>query len=161
LLGNGDLITSLAAHLGDGVLTIDHNGRISFANESAAAITGYAKDEMMGQSLGELFPPVIETDSEFHPLTRAQDTKESVAYRSKPLWKEIDLIVIPNDHWGEANGSDVHSLIVLRSVSAKNELAEDLSHTARMRLMGQLTMGIAHDFNNALTSIICNTQLVG
>ena len=27
--------------------------------------------------------------------------------------------------------------------------------------MGQLTMGIAHDFNNALTSIICNTQLVG
>src|SRR5439155_18823570 len=65
------------------------------------------------------------------------------------------------DHQGEANGSDLHAMIVLRSVRAKNELKEDPSHTARMRLMGQLTMGIAHDFNNALTSIICNTQLVG
>ena len=161
LPGNADLITSLAAHLGDGVLTVDRNGWVSFANESAAAITGYAKDEMMGQSFAELFPPVIETDSEFDPITRAQNTKEPVAYRSKPLGKEIDLIVIPNDDQGEANGSDLRSLIVLRSVRAKNGLAEDLSHTTRMRLMGQLTMGIAHDFNNALTSIICNTQLVG
>src|SRR5437764_720722 len=135
LLGNGDLITSLAAHLGDGVLTIDHHGRISFANESAAAITGYAKDEMMGQSLGELFPPLIETDSEFHPITRAQNTKEPVAYRSKPLGREIHLIVIPNYHRGEENGAGLHSMIVLRSVGARNGLVQDLSHTARMRLM--------------------------
>jgi two-component system, cell cycle sensor histidine kinase and response regulator CckA len=161
VLGNGALLNSLAAHLRDGLLTIDQNRRITFVNESAATMSGYTKDEMIGQAVEELFPPLIETDSEFHPITRAQNTKEPVAYRSKPLWQEIDLNVIPNDHQGEPHGSDLHSMIVLRSVNAKNGSEEDDSHTARMRLMGQLTMGIAHDFNNALTSIICNTQLVG
>src|SRR2546422_2759132 len=52
-------------------------------------------------------------------------------------------------------------MILLRNLSTTSEAEEGDPHTARMRLMGQLTMGIAHDFNNALTSIICNTQLVG
>ena len=52
-------------------------------------------------------------------------------------------------------------MILLRNLSTTSEAEEGDPHTARMRLMGQLTMGIAHDFNNALTSIISNTQLVG
>src|SRR5713226_1753393 len=160
-LANGGLITSLAAHLADGLLTISQSGRISYVNDSAAAITGYAKDEMMGQAVEELFPPGVERDEEFHPITRALKTKETVVYQSKPRWKDIDLIVIPTRYPVEATGLDVRVMIVLRNMSPKTESHEDDPHTARMRLMGQLTMGIAHDFNNALTSIICNTQLVG
>src|SRR6266851_1464282 len=78
-LATGGLITSLAAHLGDGLLTINQSGRISFVNESATAITGYAKDEMVGQVVEELFPPAVERDEEFHPITRALRTKETVA----------------------------------------------------------------------------------
>jgi two-component system cell cycle sensor histidine kinase/response regulator CckA len=157
----GGLITSLAAHLGDGLLTINQSGRISFVNEAATAITGYAKDEMVGQVVEELFPPVVERDGRFHPITRALKTKETVVYQSKPRWRDIDLIVIPTRYPVEATGLDVHVMIVLRNMIPKSELEEGAPHTARMRLMGQLTMGIAHDFNNALTSIICNTQLVG
>ncbi|MGH9907852.1 MAG: ATP-binding protein, partial [Pyrinomonadaceae bacterium] len=158
---NGGLITSLAGHRGDGLLTISQSGRISFVNDSATAITGYAKDEMVGQAVEELFPPLVERDGKFHPITRALKTKETVVYQSKPRSKDIDLIVIPTGYPVKENGLDLHAMIVLRNMSAKSESNEDDPHTARMRLMGQLTMGIAHDFNNALTSIICNTQLVG
>jgi two-component system, sensor histidine kinase len=160
-LASGGLITSLAAHLGDGLLTINQSGRISFANEAATAITGYAKDEMVGQVVEALFPPPVEKDKNIHPVTHAQNTKETVAYQSQSRSKEINLIVIPTDYTLEGNGLDVHGVIVLRNLSATSELEEGDPDTARMRLMGQLTMGIAHDFNNALTSIICNTQLVG
>ena len=159
-LSDETVITSLASHLGDGLLTIDQRGRISFANEAATAITGYAKDEMVGQVVEELFPLALARDEEFHPITRALKTKETVAYKSKPRWKEIDLIVIPTYSPVRPSALDVHVMILLRNLSATSALEEGDPHTARMRLMGQLTMGIAHDFNNALTSIICNTQLV-
>jgi two-component system cell cycle sensor histidine kinase/response regulator CckA len=159
--GTHPMITSLAGHLGDGLLTINQSGRISFVNEAAITITGYAKDEMVGQVVEELFPPAVQKDTEIHPITHALSVKETVSYQSKPRSKEIELIVIPPDYPGQPSAFDVHVLIILRNVSATSELEEGDPHTTRMRLMGQLTMGIAHDFNNALTSIICNTQLVG
>jgi two-component system, cell cycle sensor histidine kinase and response regulator CckA len=155
------MITSLAGHLGDGLLTINQSGRISFVNEAAITITGYAKDEMVGQVVEDLFPPAVQKDTEIHPITHALSVKETVSYQSKPRSKKIELIVIPPDYPGQPSAFDVHLLIILRNVSATSELEEGDPHTTRMRLMGQLTMGIAHDFNNALTSIICNTQLVG
>lgn len=160
-LATGGMITSLAAHLGDGLLTINQDRRISFVNECAAAITGYAKHEMMGRVAEELFPAAVERDRESHPITRALNKKETVAYKSKSRSKEIDLIVIPIEYPDQPSAPDVHVMILIRNMSKASELDQDDPHTARMRLMGQLTMGIAHDFNNALTSIICNTQLVG
>ena len=159
-VGTHPMITSLASHIGEGFLTIDQSGRISFANQAAPAITGYSKDEMLGQAVEELFPSSVERDKEIHPITRALNTKETVFYQSKPLSNEIELIVIPTDYPDQPSAFEVHVMILLRNVSSTSELEEGDPHTARMRLMGQLTMGIAHDFNNALTSIICNTQLV-
>jgi two-component system, cell cycle sensor histidine kinase and response regulator CckA len=160
-LGIHTIIASLASHLGDGLIIINQGGRITFVNEAATTITGYAKDEMVGQVVEELFPPAVERDKEIHPITRALRTKETVAYQTKPRSKEIDLIVIPNDDPVQPSALDVHVVILLRNLSPQRELEEHDQQTARMRLIGQLTMGIAHDFNNALTSIICNTQLVG
>src|SRR5207342_755478 len=101
----------------------------------------------------ELFPPAVERDKEIHPITRALRTKETVAYQTKPRSKEIDLIVIPNEDPVQPSALDMHVVILLRNLSPKRELDEHDQQTARMRLIGQLTMGIAHDFNNALTSI--------
>jgi two-component system cell cycle sensor histidine kinase/response regulator CckA len=156
-----DLITSLAAHLKDGLLTIDHTGRIIFVNESATAISGYLEDEIVGQPLPELFPPGLGKQGQSHPVGLAIQSRRTVTYHSNPRGKEIELTIIPVEDSVEASEPRVHALIVLRGMSAASELVADHPRTARMRLMGQLTMGIAHDFNNALTSIICNTQLAG
>jgi two-component system, cell cycle sensor histidine kinase and response regulator CckA len=152
-------IASLANHLADGVLTVNKAGQIIFANESATAITGYAKSEILGQAIEELFPYDVERHAESHPIGKALKTKETVSFQSKPRSKQIELIVIPTPDPIEVSDLDGHIIIVLRNPTATSDSNEE-DHTARMRLMGQLTMGIAHDFNNALTSIICNTQLV-
>jgi two-component system, cell cycle sensor histidine kinase and response regulator CckA len=156
-----DLITSLATHLEDGLIMIDHTGHIIFVNESATAISGYPEEEIVGQPLAELFPPGFGKQGQSHPLGLPLQSRGTVTYHSKPLGKEIELTIIPVEHSVEASESPVHAVIVLRGKSAASESVGDDPQTARMRLMGQLTMGIAHDFNNALTSIICNTQLVG
>jgi len=155
-----DQITSLATHLKDGLLTINHAGLILFVNEPASAISGYQEDEIVGQPLAELFP-AVGSDGQSHPARLALQSRGTVTYSSKPRGKEIELTIIPVGHSVDASGPVVHAVIVLRGMSTASELVGDHPRAARMRLMGQLTMGIAHDFNNALTSIICNTQLVG
>src|SRR6266536_716329 len=156
----GDLITSLATHLKDGLLTINHDGRILFVNEPARAISGYQEDEIVGQPLAELFPGVGE-HQQSHLARLALLSKETVTYYSMPQGTTIELHIIPAENSVEASGRAMQAVVTLRFVSTANELVGDHPRAARMRLMGQLTMGIAHDFNNALTSIICNTQLVG
>jgi PAS domain S-box-containing protein len=40
-----------------GILLLDDDGRVRDANPSASALTGYARDEIVGRSLGELVHP--------------------------------------------------------------------------------------------------------
>jgi PAS domain S-box-containing protein len=159
-LATGDLITGLAHHLSDGLITVNHSGRIIFVNESASAITGYAREEMLARRVEELFPPSVAAFEQTHPLARALETKQSVTYHSQRCEKRIELNVVPAAYLLERKGLAVSAIVLLRNVNAGNKSNENNSQVARMRLLGQLTMGIAHDFNNALTSIICNCQLV-
>jgi diguanylate cyclase (GGDEF)-like protein/PAS domain S-box-containing protein len=45
----------IAMALGDGLVCADHNGRITLWNPGAAAIFGYAPEEMVGRPIAELF----------------------------------------------------------------------------------------------------------
>jgi len=92
-----DQITSLATHLKDGLLTINHAGLILFVNEPASAISGYQEHEIVGQLLAELFP-AVGSDGQSHPARLALQSRGTVTYRSKPRGKEIELTIIPVGH---------------------------------------------------------------
>ncbi len=154
------LLTSLASHLGDGLLITADGGRIVFVNESAVAVSGYSQQEMLGQRVQELFPRYPERGDQIHFSERALPVRGTVTYQSKPRVNRIQVSIIPTDHSDELGQGAVTTIVILRKMIPTNISNQEDSLTARMRFMGQLTMGIAHDFNNALTSIICNTQLV-
>lgn len=68
----------------------------------------------------------------------------------------------------DASGKPLHiagaDLDITRQVIAehqRNENAEQLRHSERLRTVGQLTGGVAHDFNNLLTVISGNAELIG
>src|SRR5574341_194184 len=143
----GSLLTLLATHLRDGLLTIDETEKISFANESASAITGYAVDEIVGQRVPDLLPPSLRTGEQNDCVTDALRSRETVTYQSQSRDKEIDVTIIRTDLFADTH-LPASAIVLLRDVSA-NTSHEDNPQTARMRFLGQLTMGIAHDFNNA------------
>jgi two-component system, cell cycle sensor histidine kinase and response regulator CckA len=49
---------------------------------------------------------------------------------------------------------------VLRDISERNKLQEQLFHSQKMEAVGTLAGGVAHEFNNALTAIIGATELL-
>ncbi len=54
----------------------------------------------------------------------------------------------------------VRHLLVLRDMTERNRLEEQLRHAQRLEAVGQLAGGVAHDFNNVLTAIIGSAELM-
>jgi PAS domain-containing protein len=52
-----------------------------------------------------------------------------------------------------AEGSPLHSVVILDDVSEQEKHRQQIERTSRLDALGQLTGGIAHDFNNLLATV--------
>jgi signal transduction histidine kinase/CheY-like chemotaxis protein len=125
----------------DGILVVDNDGIILFANPAAEHLFGRHYDQLIGSSIG--VPVVVGEMSEIAIV--------------RPGGQKIDAeIRVVETVW------DRHTamLLSLRDVSARRIIEEQRRHSAKMEALGRLTAGIAHDFNNLLTIVLGNLETV-
>ncbi len=126
----------------DGILVVDADQNIRFANPSAAALFGRPAEELVGEPFG--LPIVPDEYAEVNIVTpqAAETVAEMRAVLAK--WNDEEVYVIS-----------------LRDISERRRLEEELRQAHKMEALGNLSGGIAHDFNNLLTSIItCSMMLI-
>ena len=123
----------------DGIIVIDEDGTVLFANPAAEQIFGRQAELLIGRPIGI---PII-----------AGDTAEITIH--KPDGEQIDAeIRIVETTWDRRPVR----LASLRDVSARKAAEERLRHSVKMEAVGLLTAGIAHDFNNLLTVVLGNLE---
>lgn len=123
----------------DGIIVIDEDGTVLFANPAAEQIFGRQAELLIGSPIGI---PFI-----------AGDTAEIAIH--KPDGKQIDAeIRIVDTTWDRQPAR----LASLRDISVRKATEERLRHSAKMEAVGLLTAGIAHDFNNLLTVVLGNLE---
>ena len=121
----------------DGVVVLDENGVVLFANPAAEHIFGRAAAVLTGSLLGV-------------PLLVGDSTEISV---HQPSGAQVDTEVrCVATVWNHRPAR----LASLRDVSARKVEEERQRHAAQMEAVGRLTAGIAHDFNNLLTVVLGN-----
>jgi len=124
----------------DGVLVLDTEGVIRFANPAAEGLFGRPIDELIGQPFGH--PAVAGDSSEVRIFS---DGREGPMVEMRTL---------------EANWQGRRSrFVLLRDITDLRRSQEHLRHAIKMETVGQLTAGLAHDFNNKLTIISGFTTL--
>jgi len=147
----------------DAIFTIDEDSTITFANRAAERIFGYSSAEMVGQPLTMLMPEsmrprhrdglrrYIETGERHMPWEGMQ-----LPGRNKS-GKELTLEVSIGEHAKEGRRTITG---IVRDISERKRLEEQLRQALKMEAIGRLAGGVAHDFNNLLTVILGHGELI-
>jgi PAS domain S-box-containing protein len=152
--------------VGEGIVGVDAEGRIVFANPAAARALGRDPREMLGRDAHALLHPRREDGSpsprETCALQRAIRGGE-VHQASDPAFARRDGSTFPVElvctpvREGDVN---VGAVLAFRDVSERLELEGRLRQAQKMEALGQLAGGVAHDFNNILTAILACAHIL-
>jgi two-component system nitrogen regulation sensor histidine kinase NtrY len=132
----------------EGIVTLDHRGRITFFSRSAERITGWGHDEVLNRSCDEVFRP-IEAGKLFSqiipPPGRRHKIIVAMANRHEATLAITGAQLIPPD------SGNAQMALVFRDVSE-----EEAVH----RLIGHFMANIAHEFRTPLSALAASAELL-
>jgi two-component system nitrogen regulation sensor histidine kinase GlnL len=150
----------ILASLEEAVIVVDAEGKISFFNQAAEALTGLAAFQFQGRSYVELFRSdrwLLDIARVSLPpqQTAAQGEGELSTRRGPPA--PVSLSVSPLvDPAGRSTGA----ILLLRDLTLRKEIEEDLRRSDRLAMLGTLAAGLAHEVKNPLGGIKGAAQLL-
>ncbi len=150
------LSQGIIAAVGDGISIQDRNFRVLYQNR--------IQQNMTGKHQGDLCYKAYENREimcDGCPVERAmQDGKVHRGERSVDLTgggkRHVEITASP---LRDADGRIVAGVEVVRDITERKRLADEMSKIEKLESVGLLAGGIAHDFNNLLTGIFGNISL--
>jgi PAS domain S-box-containing protein len=150
---------------GDGIVAVDEDQRINLFNSAAEKIFGYEANEVIGQPLDVLLPLDIAEVHRKHisSFSRASELSKNMSSRRSILGRRKN----GEEFRAEATISkfveegETTFVAVVRDITERLQMQEQLIHSQKMEAIGALTGGVAHDFNNLLMVIMGNLDLLG
>ena len=156
----------------DGIYVIDTHGCCTFINQAMQTMTGWQPEDLLHKNLQPFLHhtrkdgssatveecPMYQSFQDEKPYFISDDifwkkdgNSISVEYSSTPIRDQDDNIV--------------GGVVVFRDISERKEAREklhqhelQLSHVARLSMLGEMASGIAHEINQPLTAIATNSK---
>jgi PAS domain S-box-containing protein len=143
----------------DGIY-IESDGYIVFANTAMAKLLGVDSPDLL---LGKEILGFVHPDSKEIVLERIRVVKEKREYvplleekflRRDGSVVEVEATAAPYTFMGNPAAQ-----VMIRNITRRKMLEEQVRHTQKMDALGLLAGGIAHDFNNVLASMLGYARL--
>ena len=155
LKASEDYYRTILENIGDAVFVADPAGRFLDVNPRACDMTGYSREELLGLTVADTYPP--------NAREQARDRVAEVAggvpnVRERPLLRKDGVMLTV-----ETNARllpDGRMLGTVRDVTERRLLELQLRQAQKMEAIGRLAGGVAHDFNNVLTAVFGYVDLL-
>jgi two-component system sensor kinase FixL len=147
----------------DGVVLIDHRGRVQVFNASAERLFGYSAQEVLGRNISIL---MTEPDRSAHDEYLARYTSTRVPHiigkgREVEARRKDGSVFPAFLSVGSVPGAEpprfagfIQDISVRRQTEEKtHRLQERLMHVSRLTTVGEMADGIAHELNQPLTAV--------
>jgi PAS domain S-box-containing protein len=153
--------------IGDGVITIDLDGRIVICNSASETLTGWSASLAVGQPLKAVFQISSDAERRRNELGKPGGRSEaetilctaperSILTSRDGTERLIEQVASPiRDGKNELCGV----VLVFRDITEKQRADAERRKAETLEQLGLLAGGIAHDFNNLLTAVIGNISL--
>jgi PAS domain S-box-containing protein len=145
----------------DAILAHDMDGRIVYWNKSAERLTGWSRDEILGERTHScLYDP-----DEENKLRRCQDTLMAEGEWTGELHMRTkdDEELIVESRWTlvrDASGVPDRVLVINTDITERKRLESQFLRSQRMESIGRLVGGIAHDLGNLLMPITLGVKVL-
>jgi len=156
---NRNILQSLSS----GLLTVDEDKRIIFANRAAADMTGIPEDELLGARLEKTLPRAAETIDQGDTIPPA-DEVPSPEHRFETKFERKDgdirylgfsVSILRDDH-----RRDVGRIIVFQDLTDIRRMEREMRRSERLAAVGKLAASIAHEIRNPLASISGSVEML-
>lgn len=139
----------------------DLEGRFLAINQTGERITGYSREELIGTLMLDLITPETVHHAIRGLSERLEGRQDLALYQVDLICKggrripiEVSTrVVLENDKPIAVQG-------IVRDVSERRSLEDQLRHAQKLEVVGRLASGVAHDFNNLLMVINGYTELI-
>jgi PAS domain S-box-containing protein len=148
------LLIEAVESAGDGILITDRTGTILHVNRAMERLTGYSRQELLGQNprllKSGVQPPEVYAGLWQAILSGAIWQGELTDRRKDGSLYEISQTVSPIvDNQGQVT----HFISIQRDITEHKQLERHLAQAQKMQSIGTLASGVAHEFNNLLAGI--------
>lgn len=136
------------------IFITDTTGTINYVNPAFELVTGYTKDEAIGQT-----PRILKSGKQDDSFYREmwKTIKSGKTWNSRIINRKKDGTLYTEDATitpiYSPSGNIVNFVAVKRDITEELKLGAQLQMAQKMEAIASLTGGIAHDFNNLLTVI--------
>ena len=158
------LVVTLRA-MTEGVVTTDTQGIVQYLNRAAATLTGWEEAAAVGRPLTEVCRLHEGAATADAPVPFAEvlagNTLVNLPPRTHLVKRDgtgcqVEGCCIPIH---AADSALIGTVLVVRDVTERERLEQELARASKLESVGLLAGGIAHDFNNILTVIMGNVTL--
>jgi PAS domain S-box-containing protein len=145
----------------DMVIIMDRSGVMEYVNPAFEALTGYSRQEAIGQTLGILKSEqqAGELYEEMWNTVLSGNVFRGIVMDRK---KNGETLIIEKalTPLRDGNGEITHFISTGRDITERRQLESDLRQAQKMDAIGRLAGGVAHDFNNLLLVISAYAELM-
>ena len=142
--------------MSEGILEINSEARVVYANPSAVALIGILEEKLLAADFTEFFD---DPDRQrVKDLLKRLDDQSQIIPDENPVrlnGKQISLSVFPIVSRGRSD-----RIVIMRDLTERKRMEAQLFQAQKMEAIGTLAGGIAHDFNNLLMVIQGNVSLM-
>ena len=145
----------------EGVVITDTGGSIQYVNPAFTRITGYSREEALGNN-----PRILK--SGLHELAFYRQMWRTILGGATWHGEVVNRRKDGSLYTEEMNiapvrspsGEITHFIATKQDITARKELEQQFRQAQKMEAVGRLAGGVAHDFNNLLTIINGYSQLL-
>jgi PAS domain S-box-containing protein len=151
--------------IGDAVIAVDREGKITHINPVAEKMTGWEIEQAKGNKLEEVFR-IINGDTR----EEVKAPVDKVLKYGKTIELDRNTVLLSKDgvEYNIADSvspirdikGDIHGIVIIfRDITDKLRREKEQMKLEQLESIGLLAGGIAHDFNNILTGIFGNIEM--